>query len=195
METLTHVPLRKWIVFTSIGWLSGIILILLFSGILESFGISGMQFNLGLGMGCGIGFFQWLLLRKWVNTPFPYFIFTALGMGLPFLLLDLISNLEQEWNMLGGTITGGACAAYLQSTLFPNSHFQRLKWILFSMLGWLASLGCILLITYTNAFKSESSNLLLLALINLTLILIGGPIMGFITGKVLQNTSIHGLKS
>jgi hypothetical protein len=45
---------------------------------------------LGIGMGIGLGFMQWLILRKWIADALNWIWFLVLGLTIPFLLFELL---------------------------------------------------------------------------------------------------------
>lgn len=65
--TGTSFTVVRWVTFTFWGWLLGVAFILLVSSLLGAMGIEDMQFYLGVGMGAGVGFTQWFVLRKFIT--------------------------------------------------------------------------------------------------------------------------------
>jgi hypothetical protein len=82
---LSNSPLtiQGWIKATFPGWLLGVVFILILSSLLDSVGIEHMQFYLGVGMGTGVGFTQWIFLKKVINMDARWMLYSIVGMGLP----------------------------------------------------------------------------------------------------------------
>lgn len=70
----------------------GIILILVLSGFLDSIGIEKFQFYVGVGMGAGVGFMQWIMIRNISEIKLEWLWTSILGLGIPFLFLDFWSQ-------------------------------------------------------------------------------------------------------
>lgn len=179
------ITLRSWILHTTYGWLIGIFLIIVLSGLFEFSGITDMQFYLGVGMGTGIGLFQWFALHKHYHTSIQYVIYSILGLGIPYIIIDFFSTLSHEWNIILGFTIGGIFSSLLQTRCFPSSFLNAQKWVVYSTISWIISLGMLQISNYTYALKEYIPNTLVLACWNLFLMLAGGPILGYATGKLL----------
>jgi len=170
----------RWIKFTFLGWLLGMALIIILSMILESMGITGMQFYVGVGMGAGVGLMQWLLLRKHIGMKSTWISASILGMGIPFILFDLFTN-NSSYALLFSVSLGGLLSGMLQYELIKNLFPNATLWIRGSFIGWTISALTVQLINYTMTMVSSGMTNLLLALLNLGLILSGGLFLGLVT--------------
>lgn len=184
--TINQFSVNRWTKATFWGWVIGIALILIISSFLDSIHIEHTQFYLGVGVGVGVGFTQWRLLKKFITIPSMWFWFSTVGMGVPFVLLDLIPN-EVLVHKLPFSISSGAIfSGFLQYTILKK-HFEKAKlWITGSFLGWVLGVLTVFIIDYTNNLKSVISSNLVLAAINLFLMLAGGIVLGIITGKTIR---------
>lgn len=177
---------NQWTRTTFWGWLLGIILIISLSSLLDSMGIEDMQFYLGLGMGVGVGLTQWLQLKKLVPIGPQWIVFSALGMGVPFIILDAV--LTKTFIKLPlGVALGAIAAGSLQFLILKKYSEKASLWIGSSAVGWTVAVLTVLAVDYTKHLTPYISSNILLALINLMLILSGGIILGVITGFTLKN--------
>ncbi|MBK9401171.1 MAG: hypothetical protein IPN36_10010 [Bacteroidetes bacterium] len=174
--------IQGWIKATFLGWLLGVVLILVLSSLLDSAGIEHMQFYLGVGMGTGVGFTQWLFLKKSLKMDVRWFLYSILGMGLPFIIVDLLPEGMIAHKIATGISMGALTTGVMQHLLLKIQTRQAILWIPYSFIGWTMGVLTVFIIDYTMALKPILSNNLLLALINLLLILGGGLVLGFITG-------------
>lgn len=181
-----EITIKSWLFSTFWGWLLGVVFILLFSGILDNAGIDGMQFYLGLGMGGGVGLTQWLRLRK-EGIGMNWFWANLLGMGIPFLLLDLAYPNVHDWKLPIGILVGAIVAGVLQANILKKLKVSSKYWILSTTLGWGIALLLLNLIDYTQQFKGSGIQNLFLALLNLGIILAGGIELGITTGWVIRS--------
>ena len=181
---LSNSPLtiQGWIKATFPGWLLGVVFILLLSSLLDSVGIEHMQFYLGVGMGTGVGFTQWLFLKKSLKMDVRWFLYSILGMGLPFIIVDLLPEGMIAHKIATGISMGALTTGVMQHLLLKIHTRQAILLIPYSFIGWTMGVLTVFIIDYTMALKPILSNNLLLALINLLLILGGGLVLGFITG-------------
>lgn len=187
MTHLQTITVAKWIKATTLGWLLGIVAILILSAIIESLGASEFQFFMGLGMGAGIGVAQWRILKPALNISKKWIWFTIIGIGAPFLLFDILKIFAAidfgQYYILYCIVLAGALSGILQSRLL-RPHFAKTNlWIICTFLGWLLATLAFLCINYTN--RLLSGNWPIFAA-NVFLILIGGVILGTLTGLCLQ---------
>lgn len=182
----SKLPIGRWTRTTFLGWLVGVVLIIVLSSFLDSIGIEHMQFYIGIGMGTGVGLTQWMLLRKLFAVRTSWIWASIVGMGLPFILLDLVladtfSNKLPLSVALGGITTG-----ILQYRILKN-HFQKAShWIIGCSIAWILATVTVLTVDYTMTVRATGLTNLLLALLNLSLILSGGLILGIITGMTFK---------
>lgn len=179
-ESKTLAFTGRWIKFTLWGWILGMILIILLTGILESTGIKDMQFYVGMSMGAGVGLTQWLLLRKHMEMKSTWISASILGMGIPFLLFDLLIT-NTPYTLLLSVSLGGLLSGMLQYELIKRNFHHATLWIRGSFLGWTISALTVQLINYTMTMVTSGLTNLLLAFLNLGLILSGGLFLGLVT--------------
>lgn len=185
-QTKKNLTIVRWTTSTFWGWLLGIVLIIGLSSLLDSMGIEDMQFYVGLGMGAGVGYAQWLLLRKHIPMSKNWIWFSAAGMGIPFIILDLLLTKSFTYKMPLGVVLGAILVGFLQFRLLKRYSEKANSWIWSSIAGWTLGVLAVLTIDYTKQLPPYLSSNLLLAFINLLLILLGGIILGVITGIALK---------
>jgi hypothetical protein len=181
-ESVKTLSVKTWTVYTSIGWLIGVALVLLIGIPLDSLKIVG-QAMVGIGMGAGIGLMQWLVLRKHIKINSNWFWFSLLGLGIPYILFDIFSEftgLKTEYYLPIATALGGLFSGYLLYRFILSKIAGNAKnWILYSFMGWLlAHLVTVLLFITNNSIPRYIA--IPLAFVY---VLIGGPILGMITGR------------
>jgi len=187
MKANAAIKSGRWTKATFLGWLLGVVLILVLSSFLDSIGIEHMQFYLGVGIGAGVGCMQWLLLKKTINMDVRWMVYSILGMGIPFIIVDLLPEGMIAHKIATGISMGALTTGFLQNLLLKKHFRQAILWIPYSFLGWSMGALTVFIIDYTMALKTILSNNLILALINLVLILGGGIVLGFITGFFWKN--------
>lgn len=111
-----------------------------------------------------------------------WFLYSILGMGLPFIIVDLLPEGMIAHKIATGISMGALTTGVMQHLLLKIQTRQAILWIPYSFIGWTMGVLTVFIIDYTMALKPILSNNLLLALINLLLILGGGLVLGFITG-------------
>lgn len=187
MKTTTDIiSIRQWVLYCTTGWITGVILILILSGWLDSLGIENMQFYTGTGMGAGIGFMQWLILKKKYGIGLNWFWLSVAGMTLPFIAADLLYSGQSEFKLGICVTTGALITGFLQSHLLKNKFRYTFSWITTTWLAWTLAALPVLFISFTMKIRGEGINNLFLALINLILILAGGPLLGIISFKGIR---------
>jgi hypothetical protein len=179
---------HHWRWYTFSAWFLGVFLIILLSNVLEYFNLSGYQFYLGLGMGIGIGALQAILIKQLSLNSFKWFIITSLGLGLPFLLVDLVSillklNLPMEIKMLIAIILSSTTTAVFQSHFLGNYILNKNRWIFKTVVSWTISVVLVAATSKITVIKPLIGNVLVLAVFNLLLILTGGYLLGYSTSK------------
>ncbi|MBK9250161.1 MAG: hypothetical protein IPM69_19140 [Ignavibacteria bacterium] len=178
--------LSRWTRATFWGWLLGVVFILMLSSFLDSIGIENMQFYLGIGMGAGVGFTQWLTLRRWIRVRLHWIWYSIIGMGIPFIIMDLLVPKSVSYKIQFSMAFGALTVGWLQSNLLNAQKKHASVWMVGSLLGWTAAALTVQAIDYTMKLKPTITSNLLLAAINLSLILAGGIVLGLITGKALK---------
>lgn len=174
--------LGRWIWMTFFGWLAGVVLIVVFSGIADALGIRESQFVVGTGMATGISCFQWLYLNKRTTLTYVWILSASIGMTLPFILFEINISRQSEYLLLISTVFGSAFYSFLQFLLLRRHYHKAWMWIPATILGWTASVGLLWFINSTMSFNSDGEMIFYLVFINLLLILGGGIIVGFTQG-------------
>jgi hypothetical protein len=183
---LNRFTLGMWIKTTFYGWSMGVILLIVVSSILDSFQIENVQFYIGVCMGAGVGFAQWKKLRIYFGISSKWFWTSIVGMGLPFLILDLLMSRTSEYKLPTGILLGGLTTGFLQLHVLKCYFKKPNSWVLGCFVGWLFAGLVVLTVNMTMKLKPEGVFNLLLALLNLTLILLGGVILGIITSVTIK---------
>jgi hypothetical protein len=176
----------KWTKFTFLGWFVGIFLLIGLSAFLDSIGIEKFQFYIGVGLGAGVGFFQWRLLKKNFNMNHEWFWSSVLGMGIPFLIFDLASKFSAiqlgDFYLPLSTCSGAILISVLQFSILKNYSQHATRWIFGCTAGWILAAATVLSIDY---LKNIIHNNWVGFFVNITMILGGGVVLGLVTGKVL----------
>lgn len=183
----TELSNTKWIKATAIGWLSGIILVLLLAMVFEGMGIHSMQFFMGIGMGAGVGFMQWHVLRKILAINKNWILAAVTGMSVPFLLFDLLQifagvKLGPDYILYSVSIAA-LLTGILQSLILKKFTPAANLWVAANIMGWIAATLTFLSINYT---KQVFSNNLVIFFVNIAVMLAGGFVFGFITWMFLK---------
>lgn len=177
---------KLWSKANFIGWLIGVVFLILFSGFLESIGIHHMQFYVGVGMGAGVGLAQWWVLRKYLQISSAWIGVTIIGMGLPFLIVDLAAELDNLIKLPVCVVSGSIVTAFLQYLLLKEKSSGARSWIGGCILGWTAALIVVSLINLTMSMRLTGFMNLLIAFLNLFLILAGGTVLGKVSGPAMK---------
>ncbi|MBN8670516.1 MAG: hypothetical protein J0L80_07500 [Chitinophagales bacterium] len=186
---MNSISLKKWTLSTFLGWLLSVVFILILSGIFDGLGIEGYQFYLGISVGLGVGLTQWLRLRKYSSIGIKWVWYTALGAGLPFLIFDLVKIYGHvdfgERYLLYSVSVGGLSVGIMQYLLLKPYSPKAINWIPLSLIGWVCA---ALTVTAINSSMEYIKQPLLGFIVNLSLILAGGIVLGLITGSFIAKT-------
>ncbi len=173
------IKFKQWIAYNFIGWFLGAVFIIVLSGVLDSIGIENMQFYLGIGIGAGVSFMQWILLRKHFNIGFQWISSAIIGMGLCFIVFDLIPSSMLAHKLPFSMLSGSLLSGILQSRYLGLDRRKKL-WILLSVLAWCLATLTVFSVDYT---KHLHAPIWFRFVLNLSLILSGGLVMGLVTGR------------
>jgi len=185
----------RWTLFTTAGWILGLLLALTIGEPLSEINLSGL--DIGGGIGAGIVIMQWLALRKYTKIRANWIWLGILGVSGPFLLSDLLfilANLILTVKVTGDAFIyvaplaatgGGLLAGWLQHRFILSKIFNQSKsWILYNGLGWMT---CSLVITgyaYITMFLMHLGRTPLVGIMNAIILVLGGPIIiGVISAK------------
>lgn len=181
--------LTSWVLYTSIGWITGIALYILLTRVSEQLGLQlhDGQTLIGIGLSAGVGLFQWMLIRKQSENGFKWFWSLFVGMSLPFIMVDLISavvNLNphavaldvQIMGLLCTTIIGASLAGYFQYRFVLDKTEMASNWITYQSLSWM--IGFVPIAIYLGA-----PTLGITQVTALLIAVLGGPLMGYFTAR------------
>lgn len=174
----------RWTLATTAGWVGGIPLVLLFAGIGGLLGV-GDQFSVGIGVGLGVGLGQWLVGRRLFPLDPRWFLASAVGMGLPFILADL---LRLNWSgdtrllVLATVALGALLTGIWQRPLLRPFSTGTNWWPAASVAGWC----CAALVASLASGQPRSTSRLLF---NVGALVSGGVVLGLMTGGALIGLS------
>lgn len=188
---MNSISLKKWTLSTFLGWLLSVVFILILSGIFDGLGIEGYQFYLGISVGLGVGLTQWLRLRKYSSIDIKWVWYTTLGAGLPFLIFDLLKiyghiNFGERY-LLYSVSVAGLSVGIMQYLLLKHYSPKAINWIPLSLIGWVCAALTVLGI---NSSMQHIKQPLLGLIVNLSLILAGGIVLGLITGSFISKQNL-----
>jgi hypothetical protein len=178
------------------GWFIGILLVLGFIALGEAMSRtgddSGGSVAIGLGMGTGVGFMQWLAIRHHLAVGQRWFWFYVIGFSLGYILLDLvpthaIPSLTTETAMPFATLVGALITGWLQYRfVLRNIMARAISWIAYMSLGWFSAYVITASIVVFNNMKlGEHFPKIFLLVFALALLTLGGPLLGYITGRFI----------
>lgn len=190
-----RLTMKRWILFTTYGWFIGILLVvglaLIAELLIKMDEGSGGQAVVGIGMGAGVGFMHWMATRKYLSAASGLFVYSLTGFALAFIARDLIDGLlnipvSVEITIPFAVILGALISGWLQYTLlFRKISDKAVSWIPHSIIGWLLAT----LITMGTSFLSfkigDHFHKVFVLLFALLFLSVGGPILGFITGRFI----------
>ncbi len=176
----------QWTLSTFLGWLVGIVMIVVLSGVLESIGIEGFQFYVGVGMGAGVGLMQWFRLRRF-GIGIVWVWSSLCGFGAAFLIYDL--NVRYSGFPLGSllipvcVLVGAVAASYMQVRGAQAPRVVARQWLVRNTLGWILAALMVSGVAYT---RTLSTHVMVVFFVNLLLILLGGVVLGVITAPTIM---------
>jgi len=176
----------QWTKFTFLGWVTGVVLILLLSAALHALGTEHKQFYLGFGMGAGVGWLQWLSLKKYRPVSKNWIWFSAAGMGIPFIFFDLLPTGTVAHEISWSIVTGSLLMGLMQYSMLRKHSHKAYLWLPGNLLAWILAVITVFTIDFTMHLQYVMKMNLLLAGINLLLILDGGIVLGLISGLTLR---------
>lgn len=194
---IKEITMKRWILFTSYGWLIGILLIVILAIISESvFKMqeeSGGQAIVGIGMGAGVGIMQWLAIRKYLPSSQGFFYYTLIGFSSAFILMDIFSAiidiqkiiipLKEEFIIPITVIVGAIISGWLHYYFVFKKIMNKAKiWIIYFITGWLIATLITVNISFLNIKFTGYLPRVLAAFIAFGGLSIGGVILGYITG-------------
>ena len=177
---------RRWLRATTLGWLAGIPVIVIFALIGELIGIGGAQALVGAGMGAGVGLTQSRLIAAMGGYPGRWVLASILGLGIPFLLIDLTTSsaAPRTYQLVAAMALGGLLTGAWQSRLLQRHLHSPWRWLTASFIGWTlagAAANGAEVLSRAQVIPGVSG-----ALVYLALVLLGGPLVGALTGSVFR---------
>ncbi len=157
----------------------------------KEIGIVVSYCSMGAGIGGGIGWVQWKLLKrhlsvsmKWISTSAIAFALSELVAGLALWAIGSTRDLDLDSQglfiyFLIYTV-GGALAGLMQITLLKRKVLNPRIWVIASSAGWGFVFLFMLFTYFVYVHFSGTGNLAIRYV--LLLILIGGVLLGVITG-------------
>lgn len=182
MNILNRVSQKRIFWSTFWGWQLGLVLVILFSVILEGIEIHNMQVQLGLGMGLGVGFIQWSLLRRNNRITILWMVYSFLCLGAPFALFNSWQA-PVTLKLLVMLVCGSTLLAIAQSRMLMLSASRTVQWILISIIAWFFSVLPLIATEFTPRWVNPNW---LAALFNFVLIMAGGIILGLFIAPFLK---------
>lgn len=163
----------RWVRATFLGWLIGFVLVIVGALAWDLIGLQA-QFMVGVGMGAGVGYMQGRVAREWLGaggqwlgTSKPWLWSSIIGMGLPFVLWDLLAWTAIPFSLGLCVALGGLLTGLLQARLLRPRSGAAGWWPLASLAGWTLGTGA-------------GVDALILGVI-----LLGGLVLGIVTGGTL----------
>ena len=174
--------LLRWTRTTFYGWILGfgIIAVLLF--VWDAAGIGNVQFIVGLGVGLGTAIAQRSILKSYLPNSSSWVWTGAIGMTIPFAMIDIFSAMSPEgadWlGMEGAAAIGGILTGLLQRRVLQETIPNANLWIILSTIGWTLSVTSIRVSEAVPSFDPTWVS----ALLVLVLMLSGGLMLGAVSG-------------
>jgi hypothetical protein len=172
----------RWVLGTFVGYVLGFVFILL--GVIPLDLIGGMAegFSLvGIGMGAGVGYVQGRVARQWLGASRRWVWASVIGMGVPFVVFDLVAGFWSELSdvsslllILLTVVIGGLLVGLLQRRILCSHSDSAIWWVPTCVVGWTLAAW-----TTTNIISLDTYGV---AIFNLSMILMGGVVLGVVTG-------------
>ena len=180
------VPFATWLRATGLGWLLGIPAIVLLALAGEAVGIGGVQVMVGVGMGTGVGLLQGRALRPLLGRYGPWVCSSAIGLGLPFLVADLLSaaRLGVPYSLPACVLVGGLIVGSWQAQLLRHRFSGTAWWVAGNVAGWGLAAATAALADGLGAIVSLRG--LAGAAAYLGTVASGGLLLGTTTGLVMR---------
>jgi hypothetical protein len=172
----------RWVVASSAGWVCGVIVVLVLAELQDLFHV-GNGVYIGVGMGWSIGLAQWLIARKWFGATSQWMWASTFGVTIPFLLADLVGAQWDRYSLYlipALAAAGGLLAGLLQRSSLRSHSRKTNWWVAASAAAWMcpALLIRLIMVPYRPRTPLE-------AVRNTGSILLGGVVLGVVTGSAL----------
>ena len=175
----------RWVRGTFAGWLLGFMFIVLgaVGADLIGTGESESQFIVGIAMGAGVGYAQGRVVRQWLGGTWRWTWASVIGMGVPFVASDFVSAVWSgySFSLPLVVVIGGLLVGLFQRRVL-RSHCDRANWwVLACVAGWALAAGTAAVSGVLPSGPSAGW----LAILNVGVILLGGVVLGIVTGGAL----------
>ncbi len=181
--------LQRWMLATVVGWIVGVIVAVLLSGLEGLIHMSG-ESSIGIGMGGVVGYFQWRIARKWFSASQQWMWASCAGLAVPYVIQDLLQTFvvkgpfyfggSEQLNFYLLPACGSLLAGLWQQRLLRSHSTRAIWWVLASIAGWLLA---ALFITIISIPGHPDSALGMIR--NIGAIPLGGLMHGLVTGGFL----------
>lgn len=175
-----------WIRLTFLGWLLGLVLVVGIAFVTEMAGIRAAQIPVGLGMGLGVGIGQERALRPLLDEWPPWRWTSAMGLALPFLIVDLarLAGMPIPYSLYPGVGVAGITVGIAQARALRPYAVNGPLWILASALGW--SAGALMFAAADSLGNIPGLRGIEGVFLYLVLVALGGVILGAATSVPLR---------
>ena len=172
--------LAHWVRVTFGGYLLGFVLTMLGLIAGDLIGLPTVfQSVIGLGMGVGVGFAQRRLVKRMVGSAKLWILTSTVGLWAGFFVFDVIEaiwgELSSRQSLQFDIVLGGLFVGLLQRRILFSYSNKASWWVLASTAGW-GLAGRAANVTFSGELD---------AILNLGMILMGGVILGIVTGGAL----------
>jgi hypothetical protein len=142
-------------------------------------------------MGTGVGLMQWVVLRRYLESVQKWLWFSIFGFTLSYVSFDLMATnidlaIKAEVALPIATTLGALISSWLQyKFILRNITSKASNWIAYNTIAWLLAhliISGLILINMKAIFGIPKVINAVVALFFLT---VGGPILGFITGRFI----------
>ena len=197
MEQQIQKPLKlkKWIWLTIAGWFIGVALVIglgiLAETILQGKEGLGGQALVGVGMGIGVGLMQWIILRKYLRSALNWLWCSILGFTVAYVAFDIVASFitigfDGATILPLATFIGALISGWLQYAFVLKKSVANSKgWIVYNAVAWLLAHLLTMGMFLIEIPKQSGVLGVLIIILAFVFILIGGPLLGFITGRFL----------
>jgi len=169
----------RWVRATSLGWLVGFGLMIVLAIAWDIIG-GGAQFMVGVGMGAGVGYLQGRVVGEWIESVRAWLLASIIGMGAPFVLWDIgaATGMDFPFSLPLSVVMGGLLVGVLQRRVLRPHSDRANWWVPVCTVGWALPAGLI-------AFGDADVVPDLGGILSISGMLLGGVILGAVTGKPL----------
>jgi hypothetical protein len=186
----------RWVRATVVGWLLGVPFVIPLALAGETVGIGGAQSLVGAGMGTGVGLMQARVIRAVLPEPARWFWSCAIGLSVPFFVVDLARVLGHElpYLLYVAVAVGGLVVGAWQALVLRLRVHNAGWWVVGSVVGWTLASGAVAAADHLT--RSHSVRGVWGALVYLSVVASVGLVLGVVTGIslvwLLRNTAVMG---